>query len=564
MKRILLFAVSISVLVFGISSPAQAAPKSIKLTKAQFKNVGPYQCGLVKGAWVPGINTKSTKKVRYFIPFTAYAADETKKAKKVKGKSKSAVKKRAAFEKKAANFTERANQQASTCASGVYAIPGFTPAMPYNPISMNQAPIRIDISNSKGLAKATGSVGSFTKLAPRSFVGDSSSVSPRAITSGDSLVSVMSNGTLRDSITSGTLNIQNFIVADNGKAYISTWGVQLDGNWNSDRCVLIEVSRTSDIPTCIQSNSNNASQNNFQMQWFGSYQNNYNPSVQTDAAGAVYYSGYSNGSAALRKYSNGVITPLISDNVSINDFVVLPNGNVVVYGYTSSTSTSWIKLFYANGGLRSIEPSAGSNFLRRFSDGNVYYAPHSNSEIRVFDTNTLNRRTTPWFGGTTPTNDESVSCAPNACGSLTSPRSLVQLTDNSVYALTERYVNNQSVGGISKMYPQVSGIAPGQVSNAKIIGAAGAKVAIAGLDSNGFQTLEIFDPNSTAHTTILDGTNEIEIGALSYRASDNQLIFSGLRFSDNRTVVGTVNLSNNTVSIGIATSSKLYDLQAFG
>jgi hypothetical protein len=374
----------------------------------------------------------------------------------------------------------------------------------------------------------------------------------------------MSNGTLRDSITSGTLNIQNFIVADNGKAYISTWGVQLDGNWNSDRCVLIEVSRTSDIPTCIQSNSNNASQNNFQMQWFGSYQNNYNPSVQTDAAGAVYYSGYSNGSAALRKYSNGVITPLISDNVSINDFVVLPNGNVVVYGYTSSTSTSWIKLFYANGGLRSIEPSAGSNFLRRFSDGNIYYAPHSNSEIRVFDTNTLNRRTTPWFGGTTPSNHESVSCAPNACGSLTSPRSLVQLTDNSVYALTERYVNNQSVGGISKMYPQVSGIAPGQVSNAKIIGAAGAKVAIAGLDSNGFQTLEIFDPNSTAHTTILDGTNEIEIGAMSYRASDNQLIFSGLRFSDNRTVVGTVNLTNNSVSIGIATSSKLYDLQAFG
>jgi hypothetical protein len=564
MKRIVLFLVSAAVLLFGVSAPAQAAPKSIKLKKAQFKNVGPYQCGQVKGAWVPGINTKSTKTAKYFIPFTAYAADEAKKAKKVKGKSKSAIKKRAAFEKKAADFTARANQQAATCASGVYATPGFTPATPYTPINMNQAPIRIDITNSKGLAKATGSVGSFASVSPRLFSGDADSVSPRAVASGDSLVSVMSNGTLRDSITSGTLNIQNFIVADNGKAYISTWGVQLDGNWNSDRCVLIEVSRTSDIPTCIQSNPNMGSQSNFQMQWFGSYQNNYNPSVQTDAAGAVYYSGYSNGSAALRKYSNGVITPLISDNVSINDFVVLPNGNVVVYGYTSSTSTSWIKLFYANGGLRSIEPSAGSNFLRRFSDGNIYYAPHSNSEIRVFDTNTLNRRTTPWFGGTTPTNDESVSCAPNACGSLTSPRSLVQLTDNSVYALTERYVNNQSVGGISKMYPQVSGIAPGQVSNAKIIGAAGAKVAIAGLDSNGFQTLEIFDPNLTAHTTILDGTNEIEIGAMSYRASDNQLIFSGLRFSDNRTVVGTVNLTNNSVSIGIATSSKLYDLQAFG
>lgn len=564
MKRILLFSISLSVLIFGFSAPAQAAPKSIKLTKAQFKNVGPYQCGLVKGAWVPGINTKSTKKVRYFIPFTAYAADEAKKAKKVKGKSKSAVKKRAAFEKKAANFTTRANQQASTCASGVYAIPGFTPVMPYNPISMNQAPIRIDISNSKGLAKATGSVGSFTKSAVRSFAGDSSSVSPRTVTSGDSLVSVMSNGTLRDSITSGSLNIQNFIVANNGKAYISTWGVQLDGNWNSDRCVLIEVSSTSDIPTCIQSNPNNGSQNDFQMQWYGSYQNNYNPSVQTDASGAVYYSGYSNGSAALRKYSNGVVTSIISDNIQINDFVVLPSGDVVVRGYTNSTSTNWVKIFNTNGGLNSIEPSAYSSFMRKFADGNLYYG--TNSEVRVFNTTTKSRVSSPWFGGANPSNDHMTLCSPNTCGDLVNPRSLAELSDGSVFALSQMCAQPRgcNVYGIARVYPQVQGYAAGIVNDVKIIGAAGSKLAVAGLDINGFQSLEIFDPVSTTYTTILDGSNEIEIGAMSYRASDNQLIFSGLRFSDNRTVVGTVNLTNNSVSIGIATSSKLYDLQAFG
>ena len=563
MRRIVLFLVSSAVLLFGVSAPAQAAPKSIKLSKAQFKNVGPYQCGLVKGAWVPGINTKSTKKVRYFIPFTAYAADESKKAKKVKGKSKSAVKKRAAFEKKAENFTLRANQQASTCASGVYVYPVFTPTCP-NCGPTVQAPLRIDISNSKGLAKATGSVGSFTSVSPRLFSGDASSVSPRAVASGDSLVSVMSNGTLRDSITSGTLNIQNFIVADNGKAYISTWGVQLDGNWNSDRCVLIEVSRTSDIPTCIQSNPNMGSQNNFQMQWFGSYQNNYNPSVQTDAAGAVYYSGYSNGSAALRKYSNGVVTPIISDNIQINDFVVLSSGDVVVRGYTNSTNTNWVKIFNTNGGLSSIEPSTYSSFMRKFSDGNLYYG--ANSEVRVFNTTTKSRVSSPWFGGTNPTNDHLALCSPNTCGDLVNPRSIVELTSGEVFALGSMCSPSRgcNVNGIGRLFPQVQGYAAGLVNDVKLIGSAGSKLAVAGLDANGFQSLEIFNPNTSTYATILDASNEIEIGAMSYRASDNQLIFSGLRFVDNKTVIGTVNLSNNTVSIGIATSSKLYDLQAFG
>ena len=564
MKRILLLIISFSVLVFGISSPAQAAPKSVKLSKAQVKYVGPYQCGQVNGAWVPGRVTKTTKKAKFFTPYTSYASDFSKKASKVKGKSKSAVKKRASFQKSADSYTSMANQQGSTCSSGVYVIPGYTPVMPYNPASMNQAPIRIDISNSKGLAKATGSVSSFTKSSVRSFVGDSSSVSPRTVTSGDSLVSVMSNGTLRDSITSGSLNIQNFIVADNGKAYISTFGVQLDGNWNSDRCVLIEVSRTSDIPTCIQSNSNNASQNNFQMQWYGSYQNNYNPSVQTDASGAVYYSGYTNGSAALRKYSNGVITSIISDNIQINDFVVLPNGDVVVRGYTNSTSTSWVKLFNTNGGLSSIEPSTYSSFMRKFRDGNLYYG--ANSEVRVFNTTTKARVSSPWFGGANPSNDHLTLCAPNTCGDLVNPRSLVELNNGDVFALGSMCSQSRgcNVNGIGRIYPQVQGYAAGIVNDVKVISAAGSKVAVAGLDLSGFQSLEVFDPNSRTYTTILDSTNEIEIGAMSYRASDNQLIFSGLRFSDNKTVVGTVNLSNNSLSIGISTSSKLYDLQAFG
>ena len=551
-----MFAVSISVLVFGFSAPAQAAPKSIKLTKAQFKNVGPYQCGLVKGAWVPGINTKSTKKVRYFIPFTAYAADESKKAKKVKGKSKSAVKKRAAFEKKAANFTARANQQAATCASGVYVM-----AMPTCPNCgpIMQAPLRINIAGAKGLAKAEGSISSFLGSGPRSVLsGDSSQA--RYATNGSTLAAVTETGALRDAITSGSIQINNFVVAANGKAYItgSGPGMSIDGNPMNGQCVLIEVSASSDVPTCIQSNPNNAGSNWFSMMWYGNHTSNTNPAIQVDAAGSIYYSGNSGQSTVLRKWTNGVTRDIVSDNTQINDFVVLPNGDVVASGQTQSLGTSWIRLYLASGGVRNIESSAYGSFMRKFADGNLYYG--LNGEVRTFDTQTLTRRANPWFGGTNPVHVPVTVCPTNGCSGLSSPRKMVQLSDDSVFSLAQS--NNGF--GVSKVYPTVAEVLPGAVVDAKIIGSAGTKLAIAGLDVNGYQTLEILNPSTNMYTTLLNFSNEIEIGAMSYRSSGNQLVFSGLRFSDNKTVVGTVDLNTNAISYGVATTSKLYDLQAFG
>jgi hypothetical protein len=558
MKRILLFTISFSVLVFGFSAPAQAAPKSIKLTKAQFKNVGPYQCGLVKGAWVPGINTKSTKKVRYFIPFTAYAADETKKAKKVKGKSKSAVKKRAAFEKKAANFTTRANQQASTCASGVY-----VSAMPTCPNCgpIMQAPLRINISGATGLAKAEGSISSFLGSGARSVLtGDSSQA--RYATTGSTLAAVTETGALRDAITSGSIQINNFVVAANGKTYItgSGPGMYIDGNLMNGQCVLIEVSAASDVPTCIQSNPNNAGSNWFSMMWYGNHTSNTNPAIQVDAAGSIYYSGNSGQSAILRKWTNGVTRDIVSDNTQINDFVVLPNGDVVVSGYTQSLGTSWIRLYLASGGVRNVESSNGT-FMRKFADGNLYYG-FQNGEIKTFNTQSLTKVSNSWFGGTSPVHIAATVCPTLGCSNLYSPRRMVQLSDNSIYALFQS--NGSNLNNVAKVHPSVAEVLPGSVVDAKIIGSAGTKVAIAGLDVNGAQTLEIFNPASNSFVTLLNASNEIEIGAMSYRASGNQLVFSGLRFADNKTVVGTVDLNTNSITFGLATSSKLYDLQAFG
>lgn len=557
MKRILLFAVSISVLVFGISSPAQAAPKSVKLAKSQVKYVGPYQCGQVNGAWVPGRVTKTTKKAKFFTPYTSYASDFSKKASKVKGKSKSANKKRASFQRNADSYTSMANQQASTCSSGVYVM--AMPACP-NCGPIMQAPLRINIAGAKGLAKAEGSISSFLGSGPRSVLpGDAPQA--RYATTGSTLAAVTETGALRDAITSGSIQINNFVVAANGKAYItgSGPGMSIDGNPMNGQCVLIEVSASSDVPTCIQSNPNNAGSNWFSMMWYGNHMNTMNPAIQVDAAGSIYYSGNSGGSAVLRKWTNGSVVDIVSDNIQIHDFVVLPNGDVVVSGSTQSLSTSWTRLYSASGGLSNIESSNSASFMRKFSDGNVYYG-HNNGEIKIFDTQTRARRNNSWFGASPAVNVASTVCPVSNCSGINSPRRIVQLSDNSVYGLT------QSSGsyGIAKLYPAVAEIFRGDVTDIKIIGSAGTKIAVAGLDSNGSQRLEIFDPANNSYTTLLNSSNEIEIGAMSFRASGNQLVFSGLRFADNKTVVGTVDLNTNSITFGLATSSKLYDLQAFG
>jgi hypothetical protein len=328
----------------------------------------------------------------------------------------------------------------------------------------------------------------------------------------------------------------------------------IDGNSMNGQCVLIEVSAASDVPNCIQSNPNNAGPNWFSMMWYGNHTSNTNPAIQVDAAGSIYYSGNSGQSAILRKWTNGVTKDIISDNTQINDFVVLPNGDVVASGQTQSLGTSWIRLYPASGGLRNIESSAYGSFMRKFSDGNVYYG--LNSEIKIFDTTTQARRSNPYFGWSNSTNNSSDVCPSGACLELTQPKKIIELADRSVFTL--------SGNRVFKMYPSVAEFSRGAVVDAKIIGSAGNKVAIAGLDSNGAQTLEIFDPSTSTYRTFLTASNEIEIAAMSYRATANQLVFSGLRFSDNKTVVGTLDLVTNEISFSPATSSKLYDLQAFG
>jgi hypothetical protein len=99
---------------------------------------------------------------------------------------------------------------------------------------------------------------------------------------------------------------------------------------------------------------------------------NGNSPIQFDADGNIYFSGTSGSNQVLRKVSDGVVTNLINDNITLNDFVVVPNGDVLASGRTTSTSTYWLRRYRASGGLVNLAVNTYTQSMRRFVDGNIY------------------------------------------------------------------------------------------------------------------------------------------------------------------------------------------------
>lgn len=596
MKRISLLIISFSVLVFGISSPAQAAPKSIKLTKSQFKYVGPYQCGLVKGAWVPGLNTKSTKKVRYFIPFTSYAADEAKKAKKVKGKSKSAVKKRAAFEKKAANFTARANQQASTCASGVYS---YTPPLMPGQSYCESKPLRINLSGAIGVA-ITSSSGPAPSISgppcmPRTFLPSTSNPNDlngdiRSATSGESnLFAVSSNGALLQAFNA-YVNVRNVLISPTDEIYVvfnQRTNLENVNNFMfgyQTGCVLAKANRTDGSLTCIDSVIDN-------LTWTGGWFSNSNPSIQFLADGSVYYTGYisqNNGgmsNSVLRKYQNGVASTVVDaqGNFQINDFAVLPTGDVAVRGRTTSNNGSeWFKLFWTSGYMETINGNSPPAFMRVLSDGNLYFSSYgwnsgtySDSGIYRLDITGVEQKSVVKYLAncsavtctTQPVINASAECASanltnnrGPCGSNFYDMKTIRSANGTEYFVAENVVFKVGVGSNRdfEIYPT-----PSMSSIIKVL-AAGEKIVIGGLDSNGIQRVELLNPADGSEVQLLPSDRyEIELFHMTYRPSDNSVFANMMYGADSKVYVANISLDSRAVTRQQAMSSRLEDLQVF-
>lgn len=590
MRKVLIAFLSM-LLVGAVAPSAQAAASSYKLSKAQVKYVGPYQCGQVGGTWVPGRVTKTTKKAKYFTPYSASAAEYSKKAAKVKGKSKSAEKKRANFTKQANSFTSMANTQASACSTGTYLFP-LPPGQTY----CEKKPLRINLAGAIGVAVTSNSgspnLGTMP-CTPRAFIPmrevlNQGPVDPRLVAGEDSnLFAVTGDGALRQAFNA-YVNVRNVLISPTGDVYVvfnmRTNLENIGGMWGPQSgCVLAKANRSDGSLTCVDSVIDN-------LTWNGGYYTNSNPSIQFLADGSVYYTGYINSNNGgmsnyvLRKYQNGTASTVVDGqgNFQISDFAVLPSGNVAVRGRTTSSNGSeWFKLFWTTGYMETINGNNPPGFMRVLSDGNLYFSSYgwnagtySDSGIyRMTVTGTEQKTITKYLANcsnvtctTQPTINASAECSRlnmnslGPCGSNFYDLKTIRSASGVEYFVAGNVAFKLGVGATPefKIYPT-----PNMYSIQKVL-AAGEKLILAGVDGNGLQRVESLNPADGVEVKLLPSDRyEIELFHMTYRASDNSIFANLMYGADSRVYVANVNLGTGNVTRQQALSSRLEDLQVF-
>ena len=382
--------------------------------------------------------------------------------------------------------------------------------------------------------------------------------------SGSNLVAVDGTGRTHDAVGSGSAAISRFLIAPNDKVYVVfSSPVDLDNAspmaWSTAaRCLIAVVDPASGVPTCVDSQLG-------YINWSGQQGNN--PPIQFDAAGAIYYTGYTTtGKTVLRRYLNGVATDLINDNISVYDFLVRPDGSVFLTG-TSSTGASWVRRISPSGGLQNLG-STRSSFLSAFPDGNIYIGQ---GVVRRYLTASNAIDPKSWIGYTGSPDAEyftySSFCSSGQvpypsgfCNSYGSSIKGTYLTgDGKVFAVAGYGAD----GSLMQYYPDVR-VPTTTVTKVSVAESVITNMILAGRNEQDQNVLTLYNTSTDTERQLLGPDNEIEIYHLNYVARDNKVLFDGLRFADNKYVLGQVDLSTNEVTVSATTSGKWADFQTFG
>ncbi|MBI2067559.1 MAG: hypothetical protein HYT77_06085 [Deltaproteobacteria bacterium] len=368
---------------------------------------------------------------------------------------------------------------------------------------------------------------------------------------------VNQDNSLSDAVSSGSVNVKNFMVAANNQVYLLL-------STPVDSCILIRVDGETNEATCVDSSISN-------FIWNTGLFYKHDP-IQFDGEGAVYYMfGSADGRLVLRKNLAGTITDLINDNISVEDFLVLSDGTVFITGKTTSTAALWIRKISPANSLENIFTSATANFMSLFPDGNVYMgiwaAPiygvaryltadslldntnwmtldiNGLQEPRYYDCNEVSSRY--GFGGW--------------CGSYV--KAIHRTINDRVYAIAG---GTAAQGVLVQYYPEV--VEPvTSVTQVTASQSVLTSLLLAGVDSESTNRLVLFETTTEMETDLL-GDEDIEVYNLNYLNSNNHQIvmFDGLRFSDNRYVLCQVDLTNNNaLTCSVTGTSRLTGFQLF-
>ncbi len=520
--------------------PAPRPVGSVKLPSAKIKRVvdmGGFavRCGLVGKAWQSG----SVLKGGYFITDSQQVKNYTLAAKKLKSKkTKAAKQKRAKYLKRAKYFKVLVSAGQPACKRAL------TPT-PTNAL-------RFSIANKSGLALKSGGQASSARARPGA----------RTATVGSNLQAIAPDGAITDAVASGAATVSKFLIAPNGKVY-----VLFSGQTNltdTSSCLLAEVAPASGLPVCIDST--------LQITWntVNYWGNPAAPAVQFDAAGGIYYLGQVSGKTVLRRYRDGVITDLVNDNITINDFMVLPEGSVIISGMTASTGVSWTRRLDAGGSLSTLLPNAASG-LYRFSDGNVYMGSWngpSYSGVFRFLTGTSLMDPLPWTsypaGVGSSHIDTSLACGgPKRQGFCNAQGAFSQahfgMTDNKDFIIAG---NRGQSPNLVQLYPTLS-FPTITIENLSVAQQVGTGLILAGTNSSAKNIMTLYNTSNDVETPLLGADNEIEIYHINFAAGENKVLFDGLRFSDNKYVLGQVDLATREASVTTTIAAKWSDFQTF-
>ncbi len=257
----------------------------------------------------------------------------------------------------------------------------------------------------------------------------------------------------------------------------------------------------------------------------------------------------------LRKFASGAVTNLVNDNVSIRDYLVLPDGTVLFAGSTMNTGANWTRSLTPAGSLRTLS-TVSAPTIARFADGNVYMGLWGEPDFGVKKyLNAENAlESAYWISGNTngvprtAAHNADAICADSArqtmegfCGWYGAYHGG---TLNTLTSKTFAIAGSPGNSGRTLMqyYPTVER-ANTVIRNATLAQKVISNVLLAGTDAKGTNLLTVYDTTSKQETIVIDQENEIEIYSMSYVAATDSIMFSGLRFSDNTFVVGDVKLS---------------------
>ena len=241
-------------------------------------------------------------------------------------------------------------------------------------------PLRFTLKRAVGIARST------RKGSPRSRMRSAPEESP--------LLAILPSGKLRDAVTSGGGNIRvdRYWSGPNGNLVLYVDPIDLNDTTSAssnEKCVFVEVDRTTGIPSCIDP----------QITQISNAAGSFGEVVQFDSYGGIYYTGLIGDPrdanawrSELRKRNpDGKITKLTEGNY-IRSFAVLPDSSVLAVGerecgpfYPCSNTPVWLKRFTPPPSSSEIDLLSSSpnvmgtlqgppiDGLSIFPDGNVYF-----------------------------------------------------------------------------------------------------------------------------------------------------------------------------------------------